>query len=294
MSGTLCLPRDGGDVMRETIEFRIPENHASRFLAADEGVRMGSGFTRRLEVALDDPLFLRIGEIDRRLRAEGRAFFTSWIPHRRYSASELARAELMHLDIGAVFEPAGEECGTVYDESTACAVCGAGRRQVSTLRLDVGTIPAGKDIARSIANEVVVSDRLAGLIAANQLSGAELRPVLDCQGDGAVSERWHQLVVTSRPVSTQPPTRFGTDPFDDSPERSGCPPDHVVGLNVLSELWVARADWDGSDLVRTLQAVGTRRGLLVPAPLLLVSQRAFRVFQQERVKGAKVEVAHLQ
>ena len=42
----------------------------------------------------------------------------------------------------AAFEPTGAECGTVYDESVACKICGAGRSTVDApLRLNAKKIP---------------------------------------------------------------------------------------------------------------------------------------------------------
>jgi hypothetical protein len=39
--------------------------------------------------------------------------------------------------------------------------------------------------------------------------------------------------------------------------------------------------------------VGIRMGLLVPAPLLLVSPRLWHLLRTEKIKGYRVEVAHL-
>src|SRR5262249_22702448 len=96
---------------------------------------------------------------------------------RSYTRAELARARLFQLRINAVFEPAGEQCGTAYDDSTACQHCGAGRRQVSDLILDLRKVPTTKDIARTIADEWIVSQRFAQLLLDAEISGFELRPV---------------------------------------------------------------------------------------------------------------------
>jgi hypothetical protein len=47
----------------------------------------------------------------------------------------LSSAQLFQLKINKVFEPAGEECGTEYNEGTACPFCGTGADQVSPLFL---------------------------------------------------------------------------------------------------------------------------------------------------------------
>jgi hypothetical protein len=342
--------------MRETVEFRIPEDGASRFLEPHEGKCLG-GSVRVLELATNDPRYERIGELDRQLRKEGRAFFLGWDIKRHYSRQELESAELFRLETTAVFEPAGEECGTVYDESTACPLCGAGRTQVSDLILDLRKAPKNKDIACTIADEWIVSQRLAELLVDTGMTGVELRPIrhraryqddpVDLtkvpsgrellrqakeagmstsgwaftvwlnrpeQDDLAEQAReehayllerrahrrpkpmpvWYQLVVTSAHVLAVTPTRFGVRPFDEDPEGLyRCPSGHVSGLNLLSELWVSRMAWDGSDIARTENLVGTRRGLLVPMPLLIISSRLWRLLRDEKVKGYKVEIAHL-
>jgi hypothetical protein len=98
---------------------------------------------------------------------------------RHYSTDELENAEILRLSISRVFEPAGEECGTRYADSEACAICGAGARQIGDLRLDLRRLPKGVNIARSIADEWVVDQRFAELITESRLSGVELGRVLD-------------------------------------------------------------------------------------------------------------------
>lgn len=350
-------------MVREYAEFRIPEENARRFLEPDIGKPLGQrGFppsVRLVRVPVDDPLYARIGEIERRCRGEGKYFFLGWYIERRYSRRELETAELFHLLITAVFEPPGEDCGTVYDESTACPICRAGRTQVSDLILDLGKVPRGKDIARTIANEWIVSQRLAELLLDAGMTGFELRPVrhkayyedepidlrkvpsgqellrraekagltpvninwefivwLNRPEQDELAERarreyialleqrarrrpkpvpvWYQLVVTSTPVPTVPPTRFGNDPFDDDPEgRYRCPFGHMKGWTLLSEIWIPREAWDGSDILRTAEVKGGWQGLGSPSPLLLISPRLWRLLRAHNVKGYKVEVAHL-
>src|SRR6266849_3130568 len=125
--------------MTEVASFRIEEDEARKYLAGDEGVYLGGG-TRELRVRTADPLFARIGEIAQELWTKRRVFFTSWQIRREYSAQECERAELFQLKIDAVFEPCGEECGTQYDESSACPVSGTGSRQASELVLNTRKI----------------------------------------------------------------------------------------------------------------------------------------------------------
>jgi hypothetical protein len=283
---------------------------------------------------------------------------------------------VFRLDVTAVLEPSGEECGTVYNESESCpycfyskltliqgrrikqeSYCGVGGKQISDLILDVRKIPKGKEIARSIANEYVVSQRLAELLFDAKMTGFELRPVRHqarFQDDSVNLEEvesgrellrraqelgirkpswgfdvwmnqnrqndlvdrawrehlelsqkkqsrspappvpWYQLVITSKAVSTEPPTKWGITPWNaDDPEGKGhCPRGHYTGWTALSELTLSRGEWDGSDIVNTKEFVGHRAGLLRPYPYILISHRLWQLFRKERVRGYEVEVAH--
>lgn len=142
-----------------------------------------SNVVRRVVLSTKDPRLPRIAELQKFWKRRGSFLFTGWIYHRRYSELELQSAECFRLGIAAVFEPAGEDCGTIYDELSGCPhifsgcqTCGVGGRQVSELFLDFRKIPKGKDIARTIADEWIVSQRLAELMVNARLSGFELRP----------------------------------------------------------------------------------------------------------------------
>ena len=45
------------------------------------------------------------------------------------------KAVLFMVGITTTFEPAGEECGTVYNESGVCVICGANRKRIGELKL---------------------------------------------------------------------------------------------------------------------------------------------------------------
>jgi hypothetical protein len=53
--------------MRETIEFRIPEEHADRYLRPDEGIILG-GSVRKYELEPSNPRFLQLGQFDVNLK----------------------------------------------------------------------------------------------------------------------------------------------------------------------------------------------------------------------------------
>lgn len=276
--------------MREVIEFRIPEERAATFLEPGLGSSLG-GSVRKVVLPMEDPRVRLIGDLDREFDKRGQSFFYGWHISRSYTRKELETAELLQLIIGPFFEPTGEMCGTEYDESMACPHCGAKAVQRGDLRMDIRRIPKKKDLTITLAGESLISTRLVKHLKEHGITGAEYRPVRHTTGE--LIDEWRQLVVTSAPVEILPPTRVGGGPFDlDEQGRFRCPLKHVVGLHRLSELWVKRADHDGSDWVRTQQLIGTRRGELRPEEQLLISPRLYRLLMALKVKRFEIEVAH--
>jgi hypothetical protein len=278
--------------MRETVEFRIPEEYALQYLPDDAGLVLGES-VRKLEVSPSDPLFGRIGELDCQFKSEGKAFFTAAISHRRYTVTELASAEILHLLVRSHLDTSGEEYDTEYDGGEACIYCGAGRKQRSVLRLNLRGISRTADVVSTLAGEKIVSSRLAALIRRFVITGVQLAPVEDVVHQRA-SAQWQQIVPSGRAVEISDKTRAGNDPFDDDPEGTyRCPLGHVLGLNLLSDVWIVRNSWAGDDLAISRQMFGEMRGLLRPEPVWLISSRFWRALKEASVKGFRVEVAHL-
>ncbi len=361
--------------MLETLELRVLEERAGDIFPVSEGKSLGDG-VRKVVLPTSDPRFGKVSELQRFWRTQRSFFFAGWNYHRKYSRQELDSAECFQLNTSAIFEPAGEDCGTVYDDSCACPhvfvdqesviqgrrfrtlrTCGVGARQISNLFLDLRKVPRNKDIARTIAREWIISQRLAELLVDANMTGFELHKVMHkarfiddpvrfeslpagrellrrAEKQGCSRNSWcfdvwlnkgeqrdltervweenaerleererkkrpdypvyYQLVITSPPLHATQPTKFGIEPFDEDPNGLyRCPFGHIVGLNLLSEVTVSRADWDGSDVACTKDMVGVRAGLLRPHPILLMSPRLRRLFSEHSVRGFEIEVVHL-
>jgi hypothetical protein len=167
-----------GSEMQTEYEFRVNGKYANRLFGPNDGKDIGS--VRVIRIGPEDPRFAKIGEFDRLIDRETDGheyFFAGWQIRRRYTKEEVTAAACFRLTTSTVFEPAGESCGTQYDESTACPKCGAGAAQVSDLRLDLRKVPKSKEIATTIANEIIISQRLAERLTDAGLTGFELRPV---------------------------------------------------------------------------------------------------------------------
>lgn len=280
--------------MQSTHEFRIFEEYASQFLPEAEGKCL-MGLVRLVRWSRGDPRIDELASLHRDLKSDGKSgSISSWDVQRTYSKGEIAAAACFRLVFKSVFEPAGEECGTTYDESTGCPNCGAGAQQTSPLFLDVKRIPKSKDVCRTIAGEVVVTRRVAELFARHEITGAELRAVCSKGASSVESKEWFQLIVQGSEAEVCAPTLVGINPFDnDEKGECRCSLGDLIGLNLLSEITIASASRGSADIFRTRQFIGIRRGLLRPEQLILISPKLAKLIESEKLKGCGYEVAHL-
>lgn len=280
--------------MKETCEFRLIEEFADRIFMADEGKRLGDS-VRQVVIPTDDPRFQVIGRLQLEIRATtGRSFYHGWRLHRRYSKAEHQAASLFRLNITSIFEPAGEECGTKYSETVACPHCGAGAEQITPLYLPEKRIPKGRAISQTIAGEIVVSRHVKDLFERNAITGASLYPVRFSPPKETESSEWFQLSIEDTNAEIIAPTRTGIDPFDnDERGECRCPAGDLIGLNLLSEVYIKSGSLSNVDIINTRQFVGTRRGLLRPERIVLISPKLNRLLESEKLKGVEVEVAYL-
>lgn len=280
--------------MREIAEFRVDEQFAHMLFSSHEGRRLGES-VRKITISTDDPRFQQIGEMQRHLRqTAGQPFFYGWDIARIYTAEELASARLFHVTTTATFEPTGEECGTAYDESVACPDCGAGARQNGPLMLDEKRLPKGKDFAETIGSERVLSRRACDLFIQRGITGVDFRPIRSRGVKGNEISEWRQFVVTHATAEIVPPTLVGVGLFDHDPEgRYRCPAGHLLGLNLISELFVRATSVPETDVVESRQYIGIRRGLLRPWRALLLSPRLRQMIVSEKLKGFGLERAQV-
>ncbi len=247
-----------------------------------------------VRVPSNSPEFEEIrGFIDDRRRRGQRGFsdFTIGWYLRKYTREELRNAEVLRLAISPHFEPCGEECGTIYE--TLCKHCNWGH-QTSDLILDLRRVPQHKDMAETIAwVEWIVSSKFAQAFREGNLTGADFRPIFEFGNPTERSEEWYQLRVAGRAGALAEVTALGRDPFSPSEVSWRCPLSHAVAAEFLSEVYLRRSEWDGSDIAVTTSLFGQGRNLLRPTPLIVISQRTYRVLQVAGVRGFSCEVAHL-
>jgi hypothetical protein len=280
--------------MRTFIEIRVMEDWMSEQYGSSLGEPLlvdGVAFVRRIVLELGDP---RLADLKARLERDQKKPAVG--VRREYTHLELADAERFQLMINACFhqEACGEDYGTEYDDSNACAKCGAGRVQRSPLRLDLSLAPVDVQICRTIAlNEVAVSQRLVDLMQLHKVSGYEVREI-EHRGKRTPRGRWYQLIVTGNAGPTVPPTHFGLSYLEEDAQGTHTCQEHLLsGLHILSEAFLARNNIENVDLAHTSNRTGIRSGVLMPTPLIVVSPRLYRILSESRLHGCEFEIAHV-
>jgi hypothetical protein len=280
--------------MQEIFEFRISYEFATRLFAPGEGKDLGDS-VKVVHITKEDPRFFQIPVIDEELTKKfNKGFYFGWNIYHTYTKNEIEQASLFNVRLKAVFEPPGEMCDTEYDETVACEICGSNRKQIDSLKLKKGSIPK-KDIARTIAGEVVVSEKLKECFQNYNLKGITFEPVMS--GKNVLNV--YQPKITSPELLLTEKTKAGINPFDFSESEGGeiykCPKGHTIGLNLLSEVYIEDIAAIGQfDFFATKQKVGVKRGLLRPQPLYLCSQAFRRMIVNEKLSGFDFEVAHIE
>ena len=295
--------------MKEIVEFRIFKDYYHLLSEPNDAVFNGMVYV--INVERNSPIFEEIKQLNQTVKKRYNEYFFGYSNiKRKYSKKELATATLLQMKIRTTFEPAGEECGTLYDETAACEICGANRKQITPLTLKKGSIPK-KDIARTIAGEVVVSQKFMAAFKQKNLKGASLEPVVFVKG----SSDYYQLIASSPELELTDKTIAGGDIFDLGSDGSDayefivsgghkvefekevyrCPKGHLIGLNLLSEAYVSSSpSINEYDFFSSKQKIGVKRGLLRPEPLYLCSQAFREMVEEERLSGFEFEIANIE
>jgi hypothetical protein len=274
--------------MEERIEIRIAERRAAQLFDDSEGEVIG-GIARRIVIPLPSPKFNEILALSREMRSRGETLVTSWRIYRTYSDEEMRSAELVRIMPGVTIEPAGEESGTLYDDSEACPLCGSGRVQVTPLRLTSRELPARGEFADTIArDEWIISGRWAEAFRDHDAAEA----LFPLEIGNQVRNDWVQLrasnVKDTAALSSR--TVFGISPFDwDEEGKFRCALGHVAGLNILSQAIINRKSLTGASLYVSDKYIGIKQGLLRPWRLLFVSQALWRDLVTLGTKGWSFE-----
>ncbi|MBO9565003.1 MAG: hypothetical protein J7621_19660 [Niastella sp.] len=277
--------------MKEVLELRI--NNTFSTLLPTSIVGDDSGPVTKIKIETGTPEFQSVKEIAEKVKKEHtESFFYGWSIKRNYNKKEIEHAALFHLIISNVFEPAGEECGTLYDETADCEICGSNRKQLTPLTLKQNSIPK-KDISQTIAGEIVISEKFVIACQQRGLKGLITNPIVFNKGNS----NFFQLIASSQAELSQK-TIAGINPFDLSISNEGeiykCPKGHTIGLNLLSEPYLLNSpSIKEYDFFESVQKTGIKRGLLRPAPIYFCSPAFKKMIDEEKLTGFAFEVAHI-
>ncbi len=291
--------------MKEILDIRVPEQWAKEHLGEDvgEGVSLLSGFApfvRRLVLEVSDPLVSILKKYS------SAHFARTGIPlfwpslSRQYEDNELEKAVLFRLRVNLHVDTYGEEHGTKYDKTHLCARCGYGALQVGRLIIDQRSIPRQFHIAVTLANELIVSARLADCIVKHNI-GECLIDEVEVLGAKKRTNAIYQLRAIPQFGTAVPPSRFGLNYFHDDPEgHFSCIEHEWAGLNLISELFLTcNRDVRIPNVFSTNTRIGKYAGQLVPHPILCVSQRMRHVLLEAYKNEASLndelslDVAHM-
>ena len=301
--------------MKEFVEFRIIRESAHLLFKEDEGVNLGDIVKKvRIDPAL--PVFKKIGELQKEARKRHELFFSFFEYKRFYTETEIRNADYFLMSRTRHFEPTGEECGTIYVESSACPICGTGAKQITPLILNRSKIPRA-DMAETIAggDETIVSEKFKELVKENNLTGMDFEPVIS-SGKHGQKLNYYQICPQYY-LEFSNKTVFGQDPFDLSGEFPGCIVEYMqqdgtkykkvypreiykcpngdnMGLRILSEAYMkSDSILKDLDFFASRQTVGGRGGLIRQHHLLFCSNRMMRLIKEKNLKGFRFEIAHI-
>jgi len=274
--------------MKETLELRI--NNKFKNLLPKSIIGKDLGPITKISIGRDTIEYLSLSEIYKKLNEQkSESFFYGWGFKRFYNKNEINNAQLFTIIINNIFEPTGEECGTLFDESLACKICGANRKQLNSLILKKGSLPK-KDIARTIGGEIIISKKLAQIINLKNLIGFQLCPIKG-------TSDYYQLLSESE-IELSSKTIVGINPFDLSTNQGieifKCPEGHTIGLNLLSEVFVLNSpNIVNYDFFASKQKIGIKRGFLRPESLYFCSNTFMKIIKEEKLTGFEFEIAHI-
>jgi hypothetical protein len=162
--------------MIETVELRVRADQAHRLFTEGEGKVLGP-LIRKVVIERNDPRVPRIVEVQREFKSHNEYFYAGWRIQRTYTADEIDRAQLFQLHFAKGMLVAGEQFGTLYDDSRACAICGALGMQVSELVVQHRRLPRRGGMASTLAGEWLVEEQAAAKLLRADLTGFGLSPV---------------------------------------------------------------------------------------------------------------------
>jgi hypothetical protein len=278
--------------MKEQYEFRVFSDVANAYLDIGEGKDLGS--VRQCITYPGEQLFEKIRTATQEESKKGNPAYAGWQIKRTYSALELSQAELFRFWPNGKVSPGYNDTSVSYDESTACPMCHSDGHQIRQLEINLEQKKT-TDFLRLFSGELVFSDRAVEVFSKAQVTGISFCDVLKTGRNRAkIRTGWQQMLIASSSAEISTQTEVGSHPFGEARiESYGCKDQHIIGLNLISEVYVERSTWNKSDVVATSKHIGVRVGLFRPARIVLCSPKFREVVLKNEIKGCSFEVCRL-
>ena len=209
------------------------------------------------------------------------------LPEHVYTDWECNQAEHLLMRVPWWCGEFGKSYDTRYDESRYCEKCGAGAKVIDRLIVPprLARQVKGAMISKFSRNEVVISQEIAALLAKAGIEGFRLLPVVGPKSKLTPIEDVLHFQVERECGAI--PARNLVDPKNRCPDYSRESP-HRPGFWLLSPLYLRR-DQLGGDLFVTRDHFEQYMGDILPGPLIVVSQKVYRILKNAGTQGVTFE-----
>lgn len=199
-----------------------------------------------------------------------------------YTESELNSAKYLQLQVRTYCSNFAEECGTVYDYSEKCKCCGSGKKQISNLFIDKSKM-GKKDISITYGFELVASEKLHNLLVKNNITGAEFGDVRHKNDKLKNEPVLYQIFCNNILPPMNEKTVFYKEKFCECCKKSGL---FLKSLPYYDEESLKNAQ----DFNYSYEYIG---GGLSGTPEIIVSQKVYRLFRDNKIKGVSFDIVKI-
>lgn len=130
-----------------------------------------------ISISPSSAAFSLVRDLAERERSFGRSVYFQVLHRITYDSNEIEASKWFHV-IPWTLGYCGETCGTVYDESSSCSICGSGRTRAGPLAIDLKNLPRSRELFANLSGELMVAARLAEELGENGFTGFTLGPVV--------------------------------------------------------------------------------------------------------------------
>jgi len=199
-----------------------------------------------------------------------------------YTKKELENANYFNLQMRTYCSEFAEDYGTKYDYSEKCKCCGSGKKQGSDLIIDKSKM-GKKDISITYGFEVVISEKLHKLLLDNNITGFEVGSVKHKNDKMKNEPILYQLFCTNILPSLNEQSIFYKEKYCECCRKSG------LLLKSLA-FYDKQSLENAKDFNFTCEYFG---GGVSGAPYIIVSQKVYRLFRDNKIKGVVFDIVNI-